>query len=227
MSERNSYSKVKRCPSMSTTDCIEYVGDSIPCLDICKGDLLTSVEYSIATKVCELVSLTDASNITIPDCFKDAWATKDKTILEFLSFLLTQACEQKTSITNIQDQLIRLDPLVTVDYKCCSDNPCVTVGEVKLSQALENIVNCLCSLKEIIGVLPEGQTSVVSYIQDLESRLELQTSIINHITEQYTEITNSLLTISSKLNTHKETINCVISDLDDNGLNTNGCTQIS
>lgn len=224
---RSSYNKVKRCPTTVTTDCVEYVGESIPCLDICKGDFLTDVEFNIATKVCELASLTDTSNIQLPDCFVAAWGTKDKTILEFLSFLLDQACLQKDSIESIETQLVKLDPLVTVDYKCCSDNPCVTIGEVKLSVALQNIISCICSLKEVVGTLPAGKTSVVGYIQDLEARVELQTAIINHITEQYESIVTSLTTISSKLNTHKDTINCIISDLDDNGLNTNSCTEIS
>lgn len=150
------------CSDVTTTDCVRYNGESVPILGICKGDNLTSVENSILVALAKLVTETDLSNIILPDCLITAFGTRDKTILEFIKFLLEESCTLQAQIDTLNSDLATFQPMVTVDYKCCSDSPCVTIGTVTVTEALQNIINCLCNVIQVLGVkecpLPQGES---------------------------------------------------------------------
>jgi hypothetical protein len=145
MSQSASYI-YSRCPQYLSSECVTYQGLPIECLNICTGQTLTQVESSIAHSLCTLIGETDMNSVKIPECLQTLWGTTEPTIKSIFALLLEDACNQQAAISSIQNQIDTIDPLVTVDYKCCSKNSCVTTGEVKLSVALQNILNCLCDL---------------------------------------------------------------------------------
>jgi len=155
---------------------------------------LTTVQVSIAEKLCELVGETNVSTIVLPPCLVTAFGTRDKTILEFILFLLEESCNLQSQIDNLNTDLSIFEPMVTVDYKCCADSPCVTVGTVTVSEAIQNILNCLCDLKSDLGFeicpLPTGKSlscmvqEQATIISDLQNTLVLQQAQIGTLIRQ-------------------------------------------
>lgn len=172
--------KLDKCAEVYSTGCIRYSGPSIPCLNICTGDSLTFVENSIATKLCEIVGVTDMSTITIPTCLIEAWGTKDKDILNLIQTLLDYSCSLKFQIDSINTELTTFDPLITVDYKCCSDD-CTTSGTLKLSKILEDIISCICKTKADLASLTSTVNLQATYITSLQIGLSSLTADVNII----------------------------------------------
>lgn len=177
MGEFNTQSnKYLYTPYKHTTDEILWVGGDIACLGICNNTKLTLVESQIAQKVCDLITATDASDLVLPDCLIVAWNSKDKTILEFIKFLLDEYCNQQVINTNLQNEINNANPQITLSYCCCNDETgCNTQVTLTLSDHLQKILNCLCiqsdritQLESIIGdeaLLPSGQTVVGLLLQ--------------------------------------------------------------
>lgn len=182
------------CPDVLTSDCVSYQGPEIPCLGICPGMKLTSTQVFIAEKLCELVGETNVSTIILPPCLLTAWGTRDKTILEFILFLLEESCNLQSQIDTLNTDLSTFEPMVTVDYKCCADSPCVTVGTVTVSEAIQNVLNCLCDLKSNLGFeicpVPTGKTlscmvqEQATLIASLQTSLALQQAQIGTLIRQ-------------------------------------------
>lgn len=180
---RSSTNKVKRCPNTMTTNCIEWLGEDIPCLSVCYGDTLTDVENAIALKLCELVGDVDMSKVTIPDCLLTAWnnLNEDKTIFYLFDFILDQYCIQQSEITALQSSLATNDPIFNLNYcSDCLNNPCNTKVDITVSEHLQNILNCLCELNDKVKTL-EGQlgdltlnpySTVLQAITDLKTRVD-------------------------------------------------------
>jgi len=148
MGSRRSFTGNLRCAGTgTTTDCVEYQGVDIPCLEICTGDTLTYVENQIATKVCELVGLIDMTDVVLPACLLVAWATNDPTILNFIQFILDQHCLLQTQVDALPTTN---NPIITLDYKCCATNPCIVGQTFSISDHLQNILICLCAQHDLI-----------------------------------------------------------------------------
>lgn len=192
-----------RCPEVVSTNCIEYRGADIPCLGICKGSNLSVVEMAIANRLCELSDLTDATIITVPACIIAAWnaGQEDKTILNLLQFALDQICVLQAEITVLQTPV---EPNVTLDYACCSTNPCVTTGTVTLSVALQNIITCICGLKSEVSILE-------STVQSLQSEVIILNAQINDPTNGIGALQNQLTTQQIDISTLKSDVICIIS----------------
>jgi len=224
-SETNSYS-YNSSPVLGTTHQIEWQGNDIACIGVCKGMRLTTVQTKMANAICDLLTATSLTDLVIPSCFTTAFDTSDPILVDFLNLLLSTACIQQGQITDLTNSLDTVNPFVTVDYKCCSENDCVTTGTVRLNVALENIIQCICDLKTLVGVLPSNQTSVVGYIQAVQGNLGVLTEVVNSYTNSINAISSSQQGISDRVKTTELRINCIIDGLDTQGLNPNGCTQI-
>lgn len=162
--------KLDKCPDVIASGCVKYTGPSIPCLDVCTGDSLSEVEHSIVTKLCEVVGLTDMSKIVIPTCLIEAWGTRDKDILNLIQVLLNYACSLQGQIDDINTELKTFDPLITVDFKCCSDD-CITSGTLKLSKVLEDIISCICKTKADLASLTSTVAIQATYITSLQTNV--------------------------------------------------------
>lgn len=187
MGQRSSNKAVKRCVSGgTTTDCIEFVSTmDIPCLSICEGDSLTAVQEVIITKLCELVGETDMSTVVLPDCFIAAFGSEDKTILNFISFLLETACNQQGEIDALPTTN---NPVVSLQYSCCADNPCITNTTVTLSEHIQNVLTCLCTLKDTVDTLESTVDDLNTQVDSLSTQLNSLNTTVNKI---ITGITNA------------------------------------
>lgn len=144
MPTRSSNTKVKRCPTPTTTDCVEWMAGDFSCLDICNGDILSDAQFNIATQICNLISATDLSSVTIPDCLKTAWATNDPTILNFIQFLFDKHCEQQAQIDGLGENELTLETVFTVNYPDCCVSECQPSIELTIQQHFEKVLECLC-----------------------------------------------------------------------------------
>lgn len=174
----NSNSTFSRCSSTLSSECVIYQGNPVQCLSICTGDTITQVEQAILDQLCVLTGLIDLNDLIIPACLISAFSTKDKNLFNSIQILLDSVCQNTTDIDTLEANLDTLDPLVDVDFRCCSNNPCVTTGVVRLSVALENILSCLCTQADLVASL---QAQLASY----------QTQI-NSLTTQYQNLTNAI-----------------------------------
>lgn len=161
----NSYD---RCAEVLSSKCVSYQGDEIPCLDICANDSVSVVIETIGLAVCDLITATDVSAITIPTCLTAIWGTTTSTIPNYIQVLLNYACTLKGEINTINTNLQTFDPFVTIDFKCCESSPCVSSGTQKVSEAIQSTVNCLCDVKSDVTNLSElahAQADVITTLQ--------------------------------------------------------------
>jgi hypothetical protein len=178
MPTRSSNTKVKRCPTPTTTDCVEWVAGDFSCLDICNGDILSDAQFNIATQICNLISATDLSSVTIPDCLKTAWATNDPTILNFIQFLLDKHCEQQAQIDSLGENELTLETVFTVNYPDCCVSECQPSIELTIQQHFEKVLECLCQQYARIVALEAivGDTSVLGGKTISQLLIEIQTT---------------------------------------------------
>jgi len=164
-------------PFKHTSDEIKWVGESVECLNVCRGSSITVLEQAILNKLCILVGETNMSSVDIPSCFITAWINKDKTILSLFEFLLDLACAQQTTIDGLPTTN---NPVITLDYKCCEDNPCIQTVAVTVSTHLQQILDCICALNARVVELESQvstfatQSSVTALSQQIQC---LKTSI--------------------------------------------------
>lgn len=180
MAEKYSNQKVKRCAFPTTTNCIEWQGEDIPCLGICAGDTLTELETAIANKVCELVGLTDMTNVVIPCELEIAFGTRDKVILEYINYLLEIACAQKAAIELLPDTN---NPIVTLNYCCCNEGQgCDNSVELSLSEHIQKVLNCLCELRsefDAFKLSVENTYATIEQVEETNSRIDcLRTALV-------------------------------------------------
>lgn len=178
MSTRSSNTKIKRCPTTISTNCVEWIAGDFACLDICNGDILSDAQFNIATQICNLINATDLSSVTIPDCLKTAWATNDPTILNFIQFLLDKHCEQQTQIDNINTDIFTLETEFEVKYPDCCVSECQPSFTLTLQKHFEKVLECLCQQYARIVALETiiGDTSVLGGKTISQLLIEIQTT---------------------------------------------------
>tara|TARA_R110000868_G_scaffold1729_5_gene13919 strand:+ start:15925 stop:16638 length:714 start_codon:yes stop_codon:yes gene_type:complete len=225
MGDNSNYTVSKKCPGGSTSsNCVTWVGKSIPCLGICKWDTLTEVQFAVATKVCELaqVLVTDVAAIVLPECFLTVWQTdwadQEETVVNFLSFILDELCNQYRSIELINTKLLsigtdattQINPIVDVNFCCCGTTSCDPTVPVTLTEAFTTILTCICNLKSTVGTPPNGFT-VVSYIDSIKTLVNAQNATISNMQTTINGINGTTIpNINSKLCILKDAVNHLI-----------------
>ena len=173
------------CPVATTSNCVSYQGCAFPTLGICIGESLSNVESTLANNIISLLASVDMTNIIVPSCLSSTFGTSTYTIYNFINTLTQYSCVLQNEITTINSTLSNFNPLITLDYACCSSNPCVSSGTVPLTQAFQNIISCLCS---VISTNTAIQNSLITLQTEQQS---LQGTIINQQT-QITALNNAL-----------------------------------
>ena len=197
----NNYTLSQRCPDPTTTDCIQWVGNPVPCLNVCTGDNLTTLQCQILNTLCSLVGTTDMTTIVLPSCFTNAWGTTNPDILNFLQFILDQSCLQQQSIDDIISgaiQIQNLNPILTISYpQCCQPGACNSGTTVTISQHLTNILNCLCNIYTLLGTLPTQFSTFGCAIGTLNQNI---TNLYNGISGQNSVIQQIVTILNSQGN---------------------------
>jgi hypothetical protein len=147
----NSSTTYTRCNPPVSTNCVFYQGDTKTCqsdttFTICKGENMSDLQEKIFTKICALNASIDVTSIEFPCSLQDAWNNEDPTLLNLLQYIVDRQCEQNQAIQELGIDISKIDPLVTVCLECCSDKKCGTT-QMLLSQALKDIIECLCKAK--------------------------------------------------------------------------------
>ena len=187
-----------RCKPLVSTECVIYKGEDIPCLNVCKGEKLSSVEVKILNKICELVGKVDMSSVVLPDCLITAWGTKDKSILNFIQFVLDQFCLLNSTDT--------VESTINVDYMCLASNPCInTQAIVTVPKAIQDIIIYLCDLAGKVNIIEN------STIPNLNNKITTLTNRVTTLENNNTTLVNSITTINSR-------INCIITNLNANSI---------
>lgn len=198
MSTRRSLS-LDTCPP-TTTNCVSWQGPDIPCLGIETNCSITLIMETFATNICNLVGEVDMSSIILPACLVQAWGTKDPTILNFINLLLQESCTLQAEINTINSTLTGFNPLITVDFSCCSNNPCVVTGTVTLSQAIENIITCICGVINTNDNLQSQINDLTSSVNTLTNSVTTQQAQITTINANYTSLFSLVSALQGQVN---------------------------
>lgn len=187
-----------RCQPQLSSECVVWVGNPIPCLNICTGQSLTQTQTAIANSICTLLGDVDMSTITIPQCLVTLWGTQSPSILNLFSLLLQEACIQNTTLSSLQSQITNINPLVTVDYQCCATNPCVTTGTVTLNVALQNIINCLCDLNSQVANFNNEINTLTTGLNSLNAQVATINQFINTQTTLNSTLSSSIQALQTR-----------------------------
>lgn len=181
----------KGCLPSYSTDQIDYVGDPIPCLQICTGDSLTNLQYMIGMKLCSLLSANDLSGLVIPDCLKVAWAGNDVKQLTLFNFILQQYCVLQAQVDGQATTLSNFNPQICLDYSgagsVCNVQSCQT-----LTQHLQAILDIIGQQSLSITNLQNQISQVQSTNNQLQTQLSQQATQIISLQNQIVQILNQL-----------------------------------
>lgn len=161
------------CPTPMTDRCVEYTGDDIPLLGICKGDALYELEAAIVEK---LLAVMDGTGITFEnislkeDCefIYNLLEDDDETLATILKAVIDGECSLKESIDSILAVInkplsinapcltlptapTRDDVLAATAAKVCALNTTITaVSEdyVKASELCDSVQACLKAVND-------------------------------------------------------------------------------
>ena len=180
MSESSSY-WYDSSPILGTAAQIVYGGADVYCKDVngvdvlvaCKGTRLSEMQLSILERICSLESSVDICSINIPSCFSSFFeplycTASDKTVIDFINFLLETACNQQNNLATKASK-DEVNPFVTLEYCCCSPtctspggDCCGTSVNVRLSEHIQNVLDCLCKYKEEVASTYATQQEVTT-----------------------------------------------------------------
>jgi len=180
----NSSTTYSVCSPPVSTNCVFYQGASKECSEdttftICKGQNMSSVQETIFNKICELIGDINITSVEFPGSLQDGWKNQDPTILNLFVYLTQIACSQKADIASLSTSILNINPSVDVCLQCCGDE----CGSVKmlLSDALNKIVDCLCSAKAQITTLQTEVDVLNTSYNGLQSQI---TNLVNFNTAQ-------------------------------------------
>lgn len=159
-----------KCYPKYSSDCIEWVGASIPCLGVCKGDSLTKMQTIIANKVCALEAKVNMQPIVIPDALKAAFGANDKTILTLFQFALDQIASLQMTVEEMNTVIASFDPQFCLNYSCIGD-VCMTSNCLALSVHLQNILGYICQNKSNITALQNEVSSQGALIESMQAQI--------------------------------------------------------
>lgn len=139
-------------------------GPDIPCLGICNGQTISKIIYTIANKVCDILSPLDLSTITL-DCALEIFNKQpilNRTIQNIFQLLIDNECGLKTLIDNLQLQVdgITTDNFI-IDLKCLkTTNSFGSSISLNRDETMQLFVNEICSLKTNQSYLDGRLTSI-------------------------------------------------------------------
>ncbi len=85
----------KNCANPTSSDCVIYQGPNLECIELCKGDTITQVEYKLATKLCNLLEQFNIENYDI-SCL-DLQTPEPGTFQDLIKTLIEAICEARTT----------------------------------------------------------------------------------------------------------------------------------
>lgn len=185
----NSPTTYNRCQPQVSSNCVSYQGGNLECgndttFHICKGESMSDVQIAIFEKICSLSGDVDVTQVTIPACLIPAWDENDFTILNLFNLALEASCNIQAQVTELSGALDRNNPIISgLNFCCCSVDCNTSTAEIRLSDALTQIIECVCKAR--------AEASVAK--QTADDALYLTGSLQTQVTALQTNV-NSLLT---------------------------------
>lgn len=137
----NSYKN--KCLTPISSDCVTYVGDPIPELNICTGDTLTEVQAIILDELLNLLQTGDNLQITnlVSTCeiYTNEMQGKENKLNVILQALVNIICDLNTRLVSIEDE-----PVTVYDTKCLI-SPGTTTETI-----VQSLINKVCSIDSVI-----------------------------------------------------------------------------
>ncbi len=141
----------ENCIDPAFSSCTIWDGPDIPCLKICKGQTISKIVNTIATKLCEVLQPFDLSNLTIQcalDIFNKTEPT-ERTLLNILQLLVDNDCGLKQLIDGLRSELDGLsESNFIINLKCLNQTD--TFGnniEIDRDSTIQLIINEICEIK--------------------------------------------------------------------------------
>ncbi len=122
--------------------CVEYTGNDITCLGICKGDSLYELEVAIVEKLCAAIDGTgiDLSDVNISCAFlTDILGNLDPTLTNLMQMLVTASCSLRALIQSLQDQI---DETYVFDIACLTGLSSTPTRD----EIIQALITKLCSV---------------------------------------------------------------------------------
>lgn len=142
----------ENCGDNHTSDrCVEYTGDPIPSLNICKGDNLSIVETAIINGLISSLNGTGITlgDITLANCpyLLQKFIGKNPTLINFIQLLIDSECELKALIDAINTQL---GSTATFSTGCLSGLP----AKPTPNDILQALILDYCNIKGLVTAFP-------------------------------------------------------------------------
>lgn len=188
-------------------DCVLWEGNNLPCINVFKGDTITTTVHELATVVCEQYeSIKNLKNLNL-FCLDKSCVNclEDKVIKDYIQMLLDNDCKIKQLITDYQDQLDNTEDLLKgLDLKCLLESYLINNPEANKCE-LDLDINKV--LAEIIPFLCDLLTSY----EDLSDRYDIIKAAFDDFIDAYNIYTepeiNSCLTVGDTLILSQHVIN--------------------
>jgi len=188
-------------------DCILWEGENLPCINVCKGDTLTTTVHELASLVCKqydaVKSLKDLNLFCLDkSCIN---CLEDKVIKDYIQMLLDNDCKIKQLIDQYQDDLDNTEDILKgLDLKCLLENYLINNPDENkceldfdINKVLAEIIPFLCNL-------------LTSYT-DLSDRYDIIKEAFDEFVDQYNIYTEpeivSCLTVGDPLILSQHVIN--------------------
>lgn len=168
MKNKRSLSKINCIRSSSS--CITWEGPEIKCLDICTGDELEDLIYSLAQKVCSSLGESDFSTLSLQCLIDKLHVTLpvDRSLINLLQLSFDNDCKLKDLIDKLEAKIVDPNLPLNLDMKCLTVvdgfGVPMPVTQLVLDQVL---INQFCALKNKINALEAKDISLQSQIDSL------------------------------------------------------------
>lgn len=155
----------------SNTGFLVWNGDPIPCLNICKGDLLNSVLYTIATTSCLALEPYDLSTLTLQgvlDILSEEEGTR--TLTSVLQLLADGEIAIDSRLTTLQNQVDGLSTVtLTLDLKCFRLTDSFGNALPYTNQSvLQDLINEACTNKNTVSDVSGRLTTLQNQVNNLD-----------------------------------------------------------
>lgn len=137
-------------------DCILWEGENLSCINVYKGDTLTTTVHELATLVCKQYDAVKNLKSLNLFCLDKSCVNclEDKVIKDYIQMLLDNDCKIKRLITDYQDALDNTENLLKgLDLKCLLESYLLTNPEANkceldldINKVLAEIIPFLCNL---------------------------------------------------------------------------------
>lgn len=177
------------CNPISST-CIIWQGQSIPCIDLCKGDSINDVTYKLATELCDLLDQTNLSNYDL-SCFNPVCPTLNN-FNELIQFIINKLCECCGTSTNPTTNTGCPDDCI-VDIASCfyyTDQFGDTITQMTLVNYAKAIGVKVCDLASQIAIINSTLTNLQSQINSVQTNID---NTNNRISDSGSSIFSSCL----------------------------------